>query len=137
MRAMNKPFKDDNGHWRGPFEKGDKRPLRCPKCRSAFLDYDCASKNGDFDCEMQEEWPEYGNDLQFFDYTWAVCEECGKWTSYGPRLYWNPQTDDCDLPRMLTRRQSEKMDAIEAARIIESAGQLKLPLKMRRRAVQS
>lgn len=135
------PYKDNNGVWRNDTFTGDngKKPKRCPSCKNKNLDYDRMMDDDEIDEELESDWHlgehrAIGNyavvqrlePLLSFTPSYAVCEECGAATAYGPDYYYNPTTNAYDLQRPLTSAEIVVAEA-EAQRIAqETAGQLPL-----------
>lgn len=73
-------------------------PEKCPVCGGEIIDTDLMPEDDEFDGEAAELADESGHDERFsFIHVYAECGDCGEWTAYGPRWYFNHDSGLYDL----------------------------------------
>lgn len=128
-----KPFKAA-GLWRGEFGKGRPQPERCGECRNRRLEVGLL--NDAWDQPDEEMARLYSSTLNtddddprfYYVKAFAICGQCGWNDEYGPDLYYNPETNEYELPRPLSPEIAHRLELEAERQALLDAGQLELPL---------
>lgn len=121
-------YKDEHGFWRDGRERKIHKWKRCPKCKSDLIseEFDAEGTWDDeivaaYRCGPNEDHDQFTR--CFFGRDIIRCEECGEIREYGPRHYWNPDTNRFDQPDILLPEIGEKLFAAQERRAQIKAGQ--------------
>lgn len=119
------------GLWRATFNRtGKPKPKRCDECKSKDLDYDRLLDWDWYNAELATDHGVIDDHDSRFSFTplYAVCEQCNNSMEYGAFYYFNPETNDYDLPEPLSFAQGRKNDLLFERDSLLAAGQLELLL---------
>ena len=123
------PFKDQYGYWRDDYPPDIQYyPDECPVCGSHHLETGLANMFDDDRSLVLTEAYGVDDDNELFAFTrdHYECERCGDTEEYGPTWYWNPGSENYDLPPILMPSEASKLEAAAENQRLEDAGQLRL-----------
>lgn len=95
------------------------------------MEVDLLSDVDDYDDQLEQDYPELFSDddwhpLLSYQRCYAECHNCGRCVTYGPRWYYNPTTNNYDLPRPLSLEQVKQIEIEAQKAAAKAAGQLEL-----------
>lgn len=118
------------GLWREdkPSYDVEAKPKKCRECGCKSFDWERLPDDDEWDGEMEDAYEVSDADdwdARFaYVHDHAVCEECGEWHEYGQRWYWNEESGEYDLNRMLTPAAAKLAEAEAERQAQINAGQL-------------